>query len=82
MVLVDNSPISYLYQRDNGIPILPYAGGEDTELLALERYLDLVKKQNDVRVINRRTFKFGMYEQYEDCQALVHELYLQDKDYY
>lgn len=35
MVLVDNSPLSYLYQRDNGIPILPYAGGEDTELLAL-----------------------------------------------
>lgn len=67
MVLVDNSPISYLYQRDNGIPVLPYAGGEDTELLSLEKYLDLVKKENDVRNINRRTFKFGLYEQFEDC---------------
>lgn len=44
MVLVDNSPISYLYQRDNGIPILPYTGGEDSELLALEKYLELIKK--------------------------------------
>jgi TFIIF-interacting CTD phosphatase-like protein len=35
MVLVDNSPFSYLYQVENGIPILPYYGGEDCELLGL-----------------------------------------------
>ena len=29
MVLVDNSPFSYIYQLDNAIPILPYLGGED-----------------------------------------------------
>jgi CTD small phosphatase-like protein 2 len=34
-ILVDNSPISYLYQLDNGVPILPYYGGEDVELLHL-----------------------------------------------
>lgn len=44
MVLVDNSPISYLYQRDNGIPILPYHGGEDTELLSLEKYLEQIRR--------------------------------------
>lgn len=39
VILVDNSPFSYLYQLENGVPILPYYQGEDTELLALERYL-------------------------------------------
>jgi CTD small phosphatase-like protein 2 len=35
MILVDNSPVSYLCQLDNGVPILPYEGGEDMELLSL-----------------------------------------------
>jgi len=39
IVLVDNSPFSFLYQFENGIPILPYNGGEDSELLSLEKYL-------------------------------------------
>lgn len=29
MVLVDNSPLSYLFQVENGVPMLPYYGGED-----------------------------------------------------
>ena len=35
VVLVDNSPFSYLYQISNAVPILPYYAGEDTELLVL-----------------------------------------------
>lgn len=29
VLLVDNSPLSYLYQLDNGVPILSYYRGED-----------------------------------------------------
>lgn len=43
MVLVDNSPLSYLYQVENAIPILPYYSGEDSELLLLEKYLDRIR---------------------------------------
>ena len=57
MILVDNSPLSYLYQIENGVPILPYYGGEDNELLALEKYLDKVKLAKDVRGHNVRVFK-------------------------
>lgn len=57
MVLIDNSPLSYLYQVENGVPVLPYYGGDDTELLQLEKYLDLLRKEEDVRELNRKTFK-------------------------
>lgn len=35
VVLVDNSAVSFLCQPENGIPILPFTGGEDRELLEL-----------------------------------------------
>ena len=67
MVLVDNSPLSYLYQVENGIPILPFYAGEDTELLALEKYLDRVKMERDVRKLNMMTFKLHEYGNFENC---------------
>ena len=40
MVLVDNAAYSYVFQLENGIPILPYYQGvHDFELKALELYL-------------------------------------------
>ncbi len=35
MVLLDNAPYSYIYQLDNGIPILPFFKGKDSQLLDL-----------------------------------------------
>ena len=67
MVLVDNSPLSYLYQVENGIPILAYNGGEDSELLALEKYLDMIKITRDVRSLNVATFKLHRYGGFDDC---------------
>ena len=59
IVLVDNSPLSYLYQVTNGIPILPYYGGEDTELLSLEKYLMKIQGEWDVRKLNHSTFRLN-----------------------
>lgn len=40
MVLVDNAAYSYLFQQDNGVPIIPYYNGsQDFELKALQTYL-------------------------------------------
>ena len=35
IVLIDNAPYSYIFQLENGIPILPYYSGEDSELVLL-----------------------------------------------
>lgn len=66
MILVDNSPLSYLYQVDNGVPILPYYEGEDSELLHLEKYLELARRETDVRELNRRVFKLSSYWYFEE----------------
>lgn len=34
-VIIDSNPQSYLIQPDNAIPILPYRGGNDRELMDL-----------------------------------------------
>lgn len=58
MVLIDNAAYSYIYQIDNGIPIIPYYhGSHDYELEALEKYIKGMLLQNDVRTVNRKTFK-------------------------
>ena len=75
MILVDNSPLSYLYQIENGVPILPYYGGEDNELLALQKYLDKVKLTKDVRGYNVRVFKLHDYAKYDNYQTLFKQLY-------
>ncbi len=58
-VLVDNAAYSYAFQIDNGIPILPYYhGSNDFELQTLQRYIDKMLLHDDVRKLNRNTFKF------------------------
>ena len=76
VILVDNSPLSYLYQVENGVPILPFYSGQDSELLALERYLEKVKVVRDVRQVNMKTFKLHQYARFTHSEALVRELFL------
>ena len=58
MVLVDNAAYSYIYQIDNGIPIIPYYhGAEDFELEHLQKYIESMIFYKDVRTLNRKTFK-------------------------
>lgn len=58
MVLVDNAAYSYVFQLDNGIPIIPYYNGsQDFELKALQAYLQKFLFVDDVRTVNRNTFK-------------------------
>ena len=77
-VLVDNAAYSYAFQIDNGIPILPYYhGANDFQLQTLQKYIDKMVLHDDVRKINRNTFKFHEYPQYyEDPEKLVEDLYV------
>ena len=76
MVLVDNAAYSYVFQKDNGIPILPYySGSDDFELMALLKFLKGTNDIEDVRDRNRQIFKLEKYNPYSSCIELVEGLY-------
>jgi TFIIF-interacting CTD phosphatase-like protein len=57
IVFVDNNSVSFCLQPDNCVPILGWYGSEkDVELLRLIAYLELVRGETDVRVVNRGMF--------------------------
>ena len=68
MVLVDNAAYSYVFQKENGIPILPYySGSDDFELMALLKFLKGTNDVDDVRVRNRQIFKLDQDNSYSSC---------------
>jgi hypothetical protein len=52
--------LSFAFQLDNGIPIIPfYDDKEDRVLLKIKDYLLSLKDVQDVRVINRKNFSLA-----------------------
>lgn len=76
MVLLDNAAYSYVFQLENGIPILPFYCGADYELVALQNYLDEIQKASDVRELNKKTFKLHHYNKFDSAEELIEELYM------
>jgi CTD small phosphatase-like protein 2 len=66
VILVDSSPCSYLQQLNNGVPLLPFTGGNDSELYALEKYLEDLGKVKDVRGPNGKYFELLRYCEWKD----------------
>lgn len=68
MIIVDNSVLSFLFQLDNGVPILPfYTNRQDEELIHLSFYLKCLAENTfmtDTRDHNREAF--GLYKLLED----------------
>jgi len=57
-VIVDDFAGSFAFQLDNGIPIIPWMGDEfDFELKHLGEFLERAFLAQDVRELNRNTFK-------------------------
>ncbi|CAD8141371.1 unnamed protein product [Paramecium pentaurelia] len=57
-VLVDNSAISYYFQLDNGIPIIPFYDNKlDKQLLFLAKYLNGMVGMEDIREYNQKNLK-------------------------
>lgn len=52
IIIIDNSPSSYMFQPENGLPILSwYEEKNDTKLFELIPVLKLISQVNDVRPI-------------------------------
>ncbi|CAG9319587.1 unnamed protein product [Blepharisma stoltei] len=69
VVIVDNSVHSFIYQLENGIPIVSWTNNEDDkELLNLVNYIKKLTTPDDIRKLNRKTFK--LYRFYMDY---IHE---------
>ena len=62
MIIIDNSVLSFSFQLDNGIPILPYYDNkDDNELLFLKNYLKKICHFDDILTINRKTIKMQYF---------------------
>ncbi len=62
ILIVDNSVMSFAYDLDNGIPILPYYDAEkDFELLFVAYYFESLFKYDDLRIINKHYMKLDYY---------------------
>ena len=58
MIFIDSNPYSYVYQFDNGIPIIPYKGSrKDKQLKYLYCHLKIMLKEENVRAFNIKHFK-------------------------
>jgi hypothetical protein len=57
IVIIDKSVLSFAYQIDNGIPILPFIDSKtDNELKILVSYLNYLCHYEDIREENRKVF--------------------------
>ena len=55
VVIVDNSLLSYAFQLNNGIPIMPYYNNKkDFELMLLAGYLNAIYEFDDLREANKQ----------------------------
>lgn len=63
IVIIDNSVISFTYNLDNGIPILPYYDAfNDNELIFLSGYLNRIFDYDDLREANKKFVKMDYYK--------------------
>lgn len=76
VVLIDNTADSYLYQKNNAIPITSFYGDEnDCELLKVEKFLGGIKNVKDVRQYLAECFSLDKYSDYETIADIVQALY-------
>ena len=76
-MLIDNAAYSYELQKDNGIPIIPYyRGSRDYELKMLEKYLESLMFETDVREKNRKNFQLHRFREFGNVEELIENLYL------
>lgn len=72
IILIDNSPQTYLFQKNNAVPIVPFfSNKEDKEMLKLEVFLNGLSDAADVRPILQSHFKFEQYNNYKNIFRLV-----------
>jgi hypothetical protein len=64
MIIIDNSVLSFAFQLDNGVPILPfYDNYDDNEMLFLKNYLCDIASSQDLRIENKARIKMDYFLQ-------------------
>ena len=64
IIIIDNSVVSFTYQLNNGMPILPYYDSErDNELICLAYYLMRIFDYEDLREANKLYVKLDYYKE-------------------
>ncbi len=75
-LIIDNSIISFSLQIDNGIPILPFTGKKDKEIISLKNFILGLSFDNDVRHQVRSFFQWEKFARLrKNPQKLLQELY-------
>ncbi|CAD8044853.1 unnamed protein product [Paramecium primaurelia] len=77
IVIIDNSPIFYMGQPYNGIPIAPFIDDiNDNELMKLLNFVtEKLLQSDDVRITIRRFFQYDMFRQFSDGIQAFNILY-------
>lgn len=64
VIIIDNCILSFVFQMDNGIPILPYYDNKnDRELIFLMKYLDYLAQYKDIKNENKRMIPLENFKQ-------------------
>lgn len=74
-IIIDNNAYSFGFQTENGVLVLPFTGEPgDAELLTLTEYLMFLIKQEDFRPINKRHFKYDLFDKETIFDGLLKKL--------
>jgi len=72
LILVDNSILNYSFQLYNGVPILPYTSQKkDTQLQKLLKFLEFLKGEDDVRMVNKAVFKAHIFRLFAERPDII-----------
>lgn len=62
MIIIDNSIMSFAFQLENGIPIMPYYDNKnDTELKFLAYFLNAIASSSDLRIENKKNMRLDYF---------------------
>ena len=76
IIIIDNSVVSFTYQLNNGMPILPYYDSErDNELICLAYYLMRIYDYEDLREANKLYVKLDYYK-----EAAIEKLKMEEEE--
>ena len=82
LIIVDNSPIAYTFDSDNGLPILTWTDDpDDMELMKLLPNLEFLSKVKDVRIFTK-IFVDNNKILYRDAMEIIKKEDLIDKKFF
>ncbi|CAD8064024.1 unnamed protein product [Paramecium sonneborni] len=76
IIIIDNCPLNFIGQINNGVPIMPFEGeNEDNQLEELLQYLEKLLLVEDVRVELSKKFKLEQFYKELNGRQAINKLY-------